>query len=174
MQNGCSWSRLSIMNKLSQKSSYLISSMSNPSQHQQSFTSKVSRTNIYLDQQYVDHSYIDYANAERDNLCMIKDAALLGNGSSSSGLGGSTRAKPSFPYKASSPHHMHIHTVGWCIDLLLVHIYIIICRYGFKLWHMVLFFIVHSFTRYSIEMIYPPSSIGCPTVELLLSNGPRP
>ena len=99
--------------------------MSTPSQHQESCTSKVSRTNIYLDQQYVDHhSYIDYANVERDDLCVIKEAALLGNGSSSSGLGGSTRAKPSaisercnvtlFPYKVSSPHYVNIHT-GWLV-----------------------------------------------------------
>ena len=98
--------------------------MSNPSQYQQSFTPKVIRTNIDLDQQYVDHSYIDYANVERDNLCVIKEAASLADGSWSSGLGGSTRAKPSaisekcnntFPYKVGSPHHdMNIHT-GWLV-----------------------------------------------------------
>ena len=72
---------------------------------------------MYLDQQYVDHSYIDYANEKRDDLCVMKGAALLRNDQSSSGLDGPTRAKPSaisercnsvlpFPYKVSAPHHM--------------------------------------------------------------------
>ena len=69
---------------------------------------------MYLGQQYVDHSYIDYANEKRDDLCVMKEAALLRNGSSSSGLDGSMRAKPAaisarrnsvlpFPYKVSAP-----------------------------------------------------------------------
>ena len=156
--------------------------MSNPSKQQQSCTSKVSRTNMYLDQQYVDHSYIDYANEKRDDLCVMKGAALLRNDRNSSGLDGPTRAKPStisercnsvlpFPYKVSAPHHMIWTSIYKCSSSA-CYVHIICIDSNSDTSHS--FFIVHSFTRYSIEMIYQPSSIGCPTVELWLSNGPRP